>query len=282
VTCDYVLFRKSGDGDAPPSMSYSEPDAYYSVGQAITINEPEFAGEGDPVDTFTVSPALPAGLSLDPDTGFISGTPTATQGLLPYVVTGENTAGSTTATVRIGVLASPSGLSYASPVSCSTGDAMPPKTPSVSGDVDSYSISPALPTGLKIDETTGVIAGTPVQVTSQTTYTVTASNAAGGSTTAAIKIATPLGAPKNLSYAVTNAQYEINKGILPNTPTVTNSVDEWSISPALPAGLVFDTSSGYISGTPTSTSSTTTYTVVAKNSAGVTTASITIQVYAPP
>src|SRR6266481_6006474 len=58
-----------------------------------------------------------------------------------------------------------------------------PYPPIVSGTVTGYSVSPALPAGLTLDPTSGVISGTPVAVSSGT-YTVTASDAAGAATAA--------------------------------------------------------------------------------------------------
>ncbi|HEY4327088.1 MAG TPA: cadherin-like beta sandwich domain-containing protein [Mucilaginibacter sp.] len=52
----------------------------------------------------------------------------------------------------------------------------------------------------------------------------------------------------------------------------------YAISPALPAGLVFDTTTGIISGTPTALSSATDYTVTAYNTGGIGTATINIAV----
>lgn len=53
------------------------------------------------------------------------------------------------------------------------------------GAVASYTVSPALPTGLALNATTGAITGTPTGSTvAQTTYTVTATNAAGTATKA--------------------------------------------------------------------------------------------------
>ena len=55
---------------------------------------------------------------------------------------------------------------------------------STGGDVVSYTISPALPTGLELDAATGVISGTPsVLSTTGVTYTVTATNSGGDDTT---------------------------------------------------------------------------------------------------
>jgi hypothetical protein len=52
----------------------------------------------------------------------------------------------------------------------------------------------------------------------------------------------------------------------------------WSISPALPAGLTFDTTSGRIEGTPTEVSSAASYVVTAQNSGGAVNVSLTIAV----
>ena len=63
--------------------------------------------------SYTVSPALPAGLSLSASTGIISGTPTAVTATASYTVTASNSAGSTTASLTITVnIAAPAGLSY--------------------------------------------------------------------------------------------------------------------------------------------------------------------------
>lgn len=56
--------------------------------------------------TYSVTPSLPAGLSLDSSTGVISGTPTATQNATSYTITGAGaTSGSATASVSIAVTA---------------------------------------------------------------------------------------------------------------------------------------------------------------------------------
>jgi len=50
------------------------------------------------------------------------------------------------------------------------------------GTGQGYSISPALPAGLTLNKTTGVISGTPTAAKALTTYTITAHNAAGNAT----------------------------------------------------------------------------------------------------
>jgi hypothetical protein len=65
--------------------------------------------------------------------------------------------------------------------------AIAPNIPtSTGGEVASYQIAPALPSGLSLDTSTGTISGTPAVASAQTTYTVTASNATAKVTTSVI------------------------------------------------------------------------------------------------
>lgn len=56
-------------------------------------------------------------------------------------------------------------------------------TPTFSGTVTSCSSTPALPTGLSIGTSTCIISGTPVSITANDSYTITASNATGSTQT---------------------------------------------------------------------------------------------------
>lgn len=78
-------------------------------------------------------------------------------------------------------IAAPSALSYPSPVNATVGAPIALLSPTVNGTVTSYSVSPALPAGLLLNTTTGVITGIPSVATAKATYTITAANA-GGST----------------------------------------------------------------------------------------------------
>jgi hypothetical protein len=152
--------------------------------------------------------------------------------------------------------------------------------PTVTGTVTSYGVSPALPTGLSINTTTGVISGTPTAITPTANYTVTASNTAG-STTAIVKI-TANGTAPNVAYVPYYA-YTANVGAQTITPTSTGgAVTSWSITPALPAGLTFSTTEGSISGTPTAALTPTMFAVTASNSGGHASVMFTIAVVASP
>lgn len=89
--------------------------------------------------------------------------------------------------------------------------------------------------------------------------------------------------PTDLSYPTLSAVYTQNSAITDNVPIVTGTVTLWSINPALPAGLSFDTATGIISGTPTAVQTSTLYTVTATNAGGFATTHIMITVnYAAP
>jgi hypothetical protein len=85
-----------------------------------------------------------------------------------------------------GVLQQPVTLTYPGSNAKSTAQdvAMTAYTPSAStgGAIASYSVSPALPSALSMNTSTGSITGTPADPQVATNYTVTATNAAGSCT----------------------------------------------------------------------------------------------------
>ena len=77
---------------APAQLNYSSVNSVYSPNLTIAPNMP--SSSGGPVDAYSVTPALPAGLLLNAQTGVISGTPLMEQILTSYTVTASNSAGS--------------------------------------------------------------------------------------------------------------------------------------------------------------------------------------------
>lgn len=96
----------------------------------------------------------------------------------------------------------PSDLAYSkNPATYTRGFPIAPNTPSIGGGAAvSYSVSPALPEGLGLDASTGVITGTPLTVVAAASHIVTATNPAG-STTAALSIAVLEQAPPPTTQA---------------------------------------------------------------------------------
>ena len=151
----------------------------------------------------------------------------------------------------------------------------------MTGTVTSYTVIPALPTGLGINTASGVISGTPAVIAAMAVYTITASNAAGSST-ATTSIVVNSGAP---SIAYASSYYSFTMGITAHAITPKNTgpaAVSWSVDPALPAGLSLSATTGSISGRPTRGVAAAAYVVTATNGAGESTASLTIAVSAAP
>ena len=85
---------------APQQLSYQAGVALSRAGSAINVAAPAVVGD---VATWSVSPALPAGVALSALDGSISGVPTEAVGRVRYLVTASNSGGSTDATVVLSV-----------------------------------------------------------------------------------------------------------------------------------------------------------------------------------
>lgn len=119
------------------------------------------------------------------------------------------------------------------------------------GSASSYTISPALPAGLTLDATSGVISGTPIEPIALSTFTVTAANAVGA-TTADITLRVDSTLTTGISYGGVSLAHLVSTSAS-WIPTVdTGTVETWTVqSGILPGGLTLDPATGEISGTPT-------------------------------
>jgi hypothetical protein len=189
AVCALLCGCGHGGVKAPATLSYTTATAIYTMGVAIAPDNP--AGTGGAVTSYSVSPALPAGLSLNAGTGIVSGIPTAVTPKASYTVTALNSEGSTTAALTVTVNDQPpTALTYAAGTAAYTVNApITENDPANSGGtVISYRVSPALPAGLSLSTATGIISGTPTAAIAAAHCTVTAINS-GGSASATLTIA---------------------------------------------------------------------------------------------
>lgn len=101
------------------------------------------------------------------------------------------------------------------------------------------SVSPPLPAGLALDSQTCALSGTPTTVANDAVYVVTGSNPAGSETIRVeLEVKAHAIAPENLDYLDAAIVYVTATPITPNVPITTGGeITQYSISPALPAGL---------------------------------------------
>lgn len=194
--------------------------------------------------TWTLKGRLPQGLTLSPS-GLISGTPQKA-GKFTFTVQAANDYGSDTHKFTLQVL-DPANIITASLKPATFGKSYSVTLKAKGSKPLSWSAT-GLPDGLTINAKTGRISGKP-SAHGKFNVKITASNEAG-STEKSLQLAVKGVAPKlsgSLARATINEPYSSGLRLTAGTYPLT-----WSCTGTLPAGLTFDTSTGKISGTPTS------------------------------
>jgi hypothetical protein len=241
-------------------------------GRAVAPYTPITGSGGTGALTFTVSPALPAGLSMDPATGIISGTATVAASSSTYAVTVKDTLGASAS--KSFSLAVDASITATTAVAATTLDQSQAATSfapvkATGGDAPlSYSVSPALPAGLALGKSNGSITGTPTATVTAAIYTVTVTDANGATGTATFTL--------TVNSAVTATIISSTNTVMENNPSSFTPVAgsggtaplAYSVSPALPAGLSISSITGTVSGTPTVMLSVTTFTVTVTDAKG--------------
>ena len=197
---------------------------------------------------------LPAGLSVNTNTGVISGMPTQpiTNATIPIsAYNGATGYGQFTMTINSPTLSYPTltftaGSSSSSPVPTVTSGYQP----------TAYALGSSLPSGLSLNPTTGVISGTPTIGGTISTSTIGAVNASGVASSVTQEITVNTLRPAINSAPVYTVFNSANAAPYVITTTLTPAVvppSSFSVSRgSLPTGMSLDTSSGVISGTPVS------------------------------
>jgi uncharacterized repeat protein (TIGR02543 family) len=266
----------------PAGLTYTTLNATYLANVPITPNSP--SNTGGPITSYTAVPVMPGiGISLNPSTGVITGTPLGTMGRNSYTIQGSNSYGTTSVVISIAVTDPPPSVTYPSATyALDLGTAVTIVPGSTGGPVTSWSINPTLPAGLTFNSVSGVISGTPSVISASQTYTVSATNS-GGTSSPTVQISVSQ-TPPHIAYAYPTYTFFLNQAITALVPTNSGAAaSSWSISPPLPTGITFNTSTGQISGTPTSTSSAQVYTISATNAGGtgLTTPTFSVMVQPP-
>jgi alpha-tubulin suppressor-like RCC1 family protein len=233
--------------------------------------------------------ALPAGITLDPSTGNLSGTPT-TAGNYSFTISSTNPAGTASQAYTLQVLAAPASVSPASPANVfdtklpdplvgAKDNALTPISLAVAGTTGYKFIITlgSLPAGLTLNTSTGVISGTPTAL-GTSLFTVAASSPNGIATYGyrMTIYAAPVFTSATMAPFVSGqaSSFTVTATGLP-TPTFT-------LAGTLPAGLTFNGTTGVISGTITAPAGTYPVTITATNIAGTATQNLSVLVVSVP
>ncbi len=282
LSCISVLGLTGCGGDSGPTPgSLAITTTSLPEGTVNQPYSPSVSGSGGALPyTWSVSPALPANLSLNTATGAVTGTPTTAATTTHTFTLRDSSAPPQSvqqslsltivpppAVLTITTTSLPSGTvnqAYNRPVQASGGT--PPLTWNIVAGAG------LLPQGLNLDPATGAISGTPTTA-GTTSFTVRVADAAGQSDIQALSIminqpAPPPNPPNitttSLSGGTVGQAYSQTVQATGGTGALT-----WSISAgALPQGLNINPINGVISGTPTA-AGTSSFTVRVQDAGGL-------------
>ena len=265
ITSEGNSFNLQINVGAPSSISsFSYPGTHqFSENQEIGL-KPEVSGA--PFTVSIVSGSLPNGVTLNTETGVISGFASTREVTLTLKASNSLGSSQTTLTLRVGNPQTSSFYPSSYEAQQNSYFSISP-TSECSGCI--YTLESSLPSGVSLDASTGVISGSSSTVVNAWTVTVTRNSPYGSSTTSFVLTiragSTKLAPITQFKYE--KSKYTLVKGRSFSTKPSVNG-DEVSfqvVAGKLPGGLILD-QSGEIKGTPLETSSASSVMVRARNS----------------
>ena len=226
----------------------------------------DVSASGYPAATYSITTgALPAGITLDPTSGAVTGTPTGVEAPYSFTIRASNVGGSAsvlyTGTVRTEPRAFTDGtlpqfIQNTAVFDGVTANGFPAPTYTITAG--------SLPTPLLLNLNTGAVTGTPT-TTGAYSFQITATNSEGSlaKTFSGEVASTPAFTDSTIATFSTDDVYidDVSASGYP-APTYTVS------SGLLPAGITLDSSSGNLTGTPTGVEAPYSFTIRASNLGG--------------
>jgi Putative Ig domain len=257
--CASIQGSSVGGGDHFTQLTIATtalPNAQVSVDYRATLTA---SGGKTPYTWSLMSGTLPAGLSLNPATGAVSGTPMAAANrvsLTFQVQDSENPAQSRSVNLTLTVTPASLAITTNSLANGQVGAAYNANL-SVTGGTPSYTwslINGTLPAGLSLNASTGAVTGTPTATVASTSLTFQVQDSSNPQQTKTVSLTLTILPPppaistSSLPNGEVGAVYSTTLMATGGTSPYT-----WSISSGtLPAGLSLNASTGVISGTPSS------------------------------
>lgn len=99
---NYTRMLLTGISGAPRDLGYTDMNARYTAGLTVVHNAP--FNSGGAIQSYSISPALPTGLTLNPSSGVISGVAEEVHVAAVWTVEGINDAGAVSVNLTITLL----------------------------------------------------------------------------------------------------------------------------------------------------------------------------------
>jgi Putative Ig domain len=257
----------------PPPVITSATTASGTVGVAFSY---QITATNNPT-SFNAT-ALPTGLTVNTTTGVISGTPT-TAGTYSVTISATNAGGTGSATLTLTINNPVPTTTSISPASTTAGSAQFTLTVNGANFVSTSAVywngSPLITTFVSSTKLTAIVPAANVAAVGTASVTVVNPAPGGGTSNAQTFTINP---PPPVITSPTTATGQVGVAFS-YTITATNSPTSYNAT-GLPAGLTVNTSTGLISGTPT-TAGTYSVTISATNAGGTGSATLTLTINPP-
>ena len=275
ATVSLTFYIEVESGYSLPSVA----DQVFVFGEEIpNLVLPEAEGGTGP-HSYTLSPDPPQGLDFDASSRALSGTPMEAIAPRSYTYTATDAAGLTVSqTLNIEVKLA---LEAVADQVYTVGEAVVLEFPIPEGGTDPYDymLSPVEPAGLEYDSQAHLLSGTPTLGMPATTFTYTATDAAGLTVSRTFEIEVQLALE-----AIADQEYRVGQEIrrLAFSEALGGTIPlAYTLTPDPPEGLTFDDQALTLTGTPTRAVELTTYEYAAEDATGaVASRTFSIEVFA--
>jgi len=197
---------------SPPIIS-GVPTKVDTVGRPLTYTV-SVTDTGGSIKSYSIAPAPPLGVTFDTLKGTISGTPLQTWAPTPHVITAKGFGGEDTAWIVLRVVQPKPNISYVTPVVDTQYRQSSHPVISTGGGDNVFSVSPALPSGLRLDTSTGLIWGSPLVPAPAVSYRVIARGPTGRDTAfIVLSVIENTSLPQNTTGVTVSANLGLASGI---------------------------------------------------------------------